>query len=143
MLAIPAPAYLAPDWRYAGDDWTLTFVVYEVAPAYAADGITIATPGVPQPLVGCSVTGTARYQSRSVSSLETTPPAGSIAMTGAVSDAANGLITLALTAAQTVFPRQALEDWGDPRCARLLIQPKVVDAGGNQVTVGLQPLFVF
>ena len=145
-MTIAAPAYLAPAWRYAGDDWSganaLTFPVWAIPPVYAADGVTIVTPGVPRDLTGCTVEGVLRLQSRCATPAPTTSSLPT--PTGAISgDPTAGIITLSLSKGQTAFPRQDYAAWGDPRRAALLVQPMVLDANGNVVTVGLQPLFVF
>ncbi len=142
-----APAYLAPTWRYAGDDWeganALTFPVWATPPVYAADGVTITTPGIPRDLTGCTVEGILRLQSRCVA------PAPTITslpiLSGAISgDPKAGMIALSLSKTQTAaFPRQDYTAWSDPRRAALLVQPMVLDANGDVVTVGLQQLFVF
>lgn len=145
-VVIGAPAYLAPDWRYAGDDWlgdnALTYVVWATPPVYESDGVTVETAGVPRDLTGCTVTGVLQYQTR----CGTPPPATSPlpAPTGALSSTPiNGVFTLSLAKTLTGFPPQRLREWGDPDRARFIVRPKVVDADGNVVTVGLQPLFVF
>ncbi|WP_158810260.1 hypothetical protein [Beijerinckia sp. L45] len=140
-----APAFLAPDYRYAGDDWTganaLTYIVYDAAPVYASDGVTITTPGVARNLTGVTVTGTLSYLQRAGQCIPNRSPR-LITMTGALIDPVNGVIALSLAAAQTIFPAQAFEAWGDPRRALLIAQPKVVGTDGA-VSIGKQPLFVF
>ena len=148
-----APVWLTPVYRYAGDDWqdengnSLTYVVYAVQPVYAADGVTITTPGQPRNLTGWSGTGTLEYQTP-VNQIEPASPTGLVTMTGAiVGEPTAGTISLSLTAAQTVFPRQsfALIKNGilDPLKALFIAQPRVLDASGKIVSVGRQPLFVF
>ena len=141
-MTTAAPAYLAPTWRYAGDTWVLTYVVYETPPVFAADGVTITTAGVPQPVAGYTVSGTLAYHTRCPGTPSPAQP-GPITLVGAVSDPVNGIVTLTLAAAQTVFPRQAIESWGDPRRASLIAQPRITDPTGVVTTIGLQPLFVF
>lgn len=141
-MTIAAPAYLAPTWRYVGDTWVLTYVVYETAPVYAADGVTIVTAGVPLPLAGYTVTGTLAYQPRCLGAPSPSQPAP-IALVGAVTDPVNGIISLTLLPSQTVFPRQSLAAWGDPSRALLIAQPRVTDPSGVVTTVGLQPVFAF
>jgi hypothetical protein len=62
---------------------------------------------------------------------------------GAVRDAVNGLITLSLPRSATNVPPQPLDDWDYPERSRLISRPQIVDSYGNEVTVGIQPLFVF
>ena len=141
-----APAYLAPAWRFAGDDWmganALTFTAWATPPVYAADGVTIATAGVPQDLTGYTVIGALLYQPRCPNAPS---PAGASlpTPTGAIVNATQGLISLSLLATQTAFPRQSFAQWGNAGAALLIAQPKIVDANGKAVTVGLQQLFVF
>ena len=149
ILPVPgddAPIILPPTYRYAGDDWrganALQFVVYAQGPTLDASGFIIGD-GVPRPLDGCTVIGTARFQQPSGSA-----PAGAIAMTGVVLDVTQGLIALELPAARTVaIAKQDPTLWQgpstDPRQAPLVVQPGIRGADGRVVSIGMQPVFVF
>jgi hypothetical protein len=149
---MPAPAYLTADWRYAGDDWqganALEYTVNATDAVYATDGVTVTTPAVPLNLNGFEVKGVIylrRQASVTYGRYQPSDPGSPIAFTpiGAVVDAINGIITLSLPSAQTLFPRQPLAAFEDPDSSLLLIRPQVVDGSSNVLTVGLQPLFVF
>ena len=163
---MPDPTELTPDYRYAGDDWTLTYTVYSVPPQYVPDvnGLPqdgrCGRPTVLQPgtgtvmnLTGCTATGAAAFRPvpqivgelsyerywTGAPSRFLSNPAGSI-----VGDPALGQVALYLpeTATSVITPQPG-RDWGCPERSLLLVRPRIVDGSGRTTTIGIQPLFVF
>lgn len=146
----PAPGYLDPGWRYAGNDWTgdnaLQYIVWSVPPVYDIDGVTVITPGVRRDVTGCTVSGALHYQpytSRFPPQPQRTSLSGIVPTGSILGDPTQGEIALSLARPYTGFPAQSFDAWGDPARALLLAEPMVTDPGGTLVTIGLQPLFVF
>ena len=146
-----APSYLAADWRYAKNDWqganALQYTVYSVPPVYGSDGVTIVTPGTPMNLTGFTVTGEISYRARPFvrnGRYQTGGNGGPLLnVVGAVLNATAGTITLSVPRTSSIIERQSIECWSNPDASILIAEPQIVDAQGNVVTVGLQPLFVF
>jgi hypothetical protein len=147
---MPSPTYLTADWRYAGNDWqganALKYTVYGDA-VYGSDGVTIITPATPLNLTGYTVTGSIYDRAQPGVDGQRYVPGGIGAplpqVTGDIADAVNGRITLSVPRTATIVPRQRIECWSNPDLSRLIAEPRIVDASGNIITVGLQPLFVF
>ena len=140
---VSVPELLAPEYRGADEDWSgtsaFTFTRWISAPSFAADGVTIAVPGEPRDLTGCTARGLL-YERRLFERFPLgSPIQAAVLLNGAITDPLNGEFELTLAAA--VVLTLSVQDRFDAR-SRYVLRALVTDPSGRENWVGTVPVFV-